>query len=159
MIDEEEQIHHVRRMFLRRLSCLALSLIYLNLKHRMHILELEYSYSKVTIYVDLCAPPANSTKRRVIYPIMVNLVTRVSVRSRIFLCGHIRDSTHALHDTSTHTTITRDSGRPSIPFPCRSHIFAGTALPAPTKPCQLYLQDSSSVKYNVWYGLQSILVM
>lgn len=49
MIDEEEQIHHVWRMSLYRvfcLSCFALSLIYLNLKHRMQILAVEYSYSK-----------------------------------------------------------------------------------------------------------------
>lgn len=43
---KRSKIHHVLRMFLGRLSCLALSLVYLNLKHRVHILE-EYSYSKV----------------------------------------------------------------------------------------------------------------
>ena len=51
MIGEEVQIHHVWRMFFCRilcLSCLALSLIYLNLKHRMHILAIECFYPKVT---------------------------------------------------------------------------------------------------------------
>jgi hypothetical protein len=57
MIDEEEQIHHVWRVSLRRVmcsSCLALSLICLNLKHRMRILAVKCPYSKATCLFISC---------------------------------------------------------------------------------------------------------
>ena len=101
MINEEAQIYHVRCMFLRCLSCLALSPIYLNLKHRMHIIAIEYSYSKVTIYMDLCAFPAGSARLWVIYPI---ILVHWLVCEPAFLCRHIRGLAYVLHDTQDAST-------------------------------------------------------